>query len=283
MKKSGPRREHLRFLAGASLVPIIGCGDDGARSDVRDGAADGSLVDAATQDGNHDSSLPTDAGASWARGGTKAMTQKDNYPEPFGGVLDSCALVASTTAGPCTTMNDIDRTDISEGWIGLPVRLALKVVDVHCQPVEGALVSVWHTNIEGSYSGETPSNGFCLLNPEHASANFFRGVQTTDSKGLVYFDTCYPGWYPGRAIHIHFQVKRGGVMYRTSQLFFEQSLTRQIFANHPEYSPYGQPDTSVASDGITASLSLTDLAQLTLKTERMSDGAMLASKVVTAT
>src|SRR5262245_18487814 len=218
---------------------------------------------------------------SWATGGTASMTDKATYPDPFTGVADSCALVATTTQGPCTTEDDLLREDVSEGWTGLPVRLALRVVDSSCNPLPGATVKIWHTNLEGSYSGQTPNNGMCLKDQAYASQNFHRGIQITDADGTVFFDTCFPGWYRGRAIHIHFQVKDDTRSYRVSQLFFPEDVTQDIFATHPEYSPYGQPDTGFATDGIVAAIPTAERDRLILTVARMTDGAMLASKTVT--
>jgi protocatechuate 3,4-dioxygenase beta subunit len=161
------------------------------------------------------------------------------------------------------------------------MRLALKVVDSSCTPLAGAVVKIWHTNIVGSYSGQTPSNGFCLKDQAYSSMNFMRGVRTTSSAGVVYFDSCYPGWYPGRAIHIHFQIKMGGTSTRVSQLFFPEAITQQIFASHPEYKPYGQPDTRFANDGVLSGVPGAQRDRLICDVARMTDGAMLASKVVT--
>lgn len=222
------------------------------------------------------------AATDWATGGTAAMTAKDTYPNPFTSAPDSCLLVATTTDGPCTTTTDLDREDISEGWTGLPVRLALRVVDAaNCTPLAGVTIKIWHTNIEGSYSGQTPNNGMCLKSQSYAANNFFRGVQTTDDEGVAYFDTCFPGWYRGRAVHIHFQVKNGGTSYRVSQLFFPEDITADVFANHAEYSSYGQPDTTFATDNIISGIASSQRDRHILTVERMSDGAMLASKTVT--
>ncbi len=218
--------------------------------------------------------------AAWATGGTASMTGKASYPDPFSGGVGDCALVSTTTAGPCTTTSDLLREDVSEGWTGLPLRLALRIVDSSCAPLPGATVKIWHTNIEGSYSGQTPANGFCLLNQAHATSDFFRGVQTTDDDGIVYFDTCFPGWYPGRAIHIHFQVKDDSQSYRISQLFFAEDVTEDIFDTHSEYLPFGQPDTVFANDGIIAGIPAAQRERLLLDVAQMSDGAMLASKTV---
>ncbi|WP_428269783.1 protocatechuate 3,4-dioxygenase [Haliangium sp.] len=266
------RRDVLRLLAGVSLLPLvpaIGCGDDGGES------GPGGDVDAGA--GGPDAGAQSD----WASGGTAAMTDKSSYPDPFTGALAACALVATTTEGPCTTESDLAREDVSEGWSGLPVRLALKVVDASCNPVAGMTVKIWHTNLEGSYSGQTPNNNMCLQQQDYSSQDFFRGVQTTDADGTVYFDTCFPGWYRGRAIHIHFQVKSETESYRISQLFFPEDITADIFATHGDYSAYGQPDTVFTTDNVMSQIPEAQRDRHILTVERMTDGAMLASKVVT--
>jgi protocatechuate 3,4-dioxygenase beta subunit len=303
------RRELLRHTAvGLAAWPLVhlACGADPLNSGLDggldagtaadSGAEDLGLADSGEQDsgttpdsgaepdsGEPDSGEPTDAGVivGWAGGGTVSMTGKANYPDPFTESLSNCALVTTTTAGPCTTATDLLREDVSEGWSGLPVRLVLKVVDTQCNPLSGSRVKIWHTNIVGSYSGETPSNNFCLLDQAYRTSDFFRGVQTTNAEGEVYFDTCFPGWYPGRAIHIHFQILNGNTSQRVSQLFFPEDLTTDIFANHPEYEGYGQPDTVFSNDGVMAAIPGAERARHILAVERMNDGAMLASKVVT--
>ncbi len=271
------RRDVLRILAGIGLLPLIptlGCGDDGGVSGPDSGTPGGDIDGGAgTADGG--------ATGGWASGGTAAMTDKASYPDPFTAVPASCVLVATTTEGPCTTDNDLAREDVSEGWAGLPVRLALKVVDASCNPLAGMAVKIWHTNLEGSYSGQTPNNNMCLQQQDYSSQDFFRGVQTTDANGEVFFDTCFPGWYRGRAIHIHFQIKSETESYRISQLFFPEDITADVFANHSDYSPYGQPDTLFATDNILSAIPSAERERLILNVEQMSDGAMLASKVVT--
>lgn len=261
MSKLVDRRQVLRGL-GAGL--LVACTGSDSRVDSGPGA-----------------DVPT-AGP-WATGGTAAMTGKSSYPDPFAAAATSCMIVSSSTAGPCTTASDLDREDISEGWRGLPMRLGLRIVDTACNPIAGALVKIWHTNIEGSYSGQTPNNAMCLLDQGYSSQDFMRGVRTTNADGIVYFDTCFPGWYSGRAIHIHVQVSSGATTYRTSQLFFAEELVADVFANHAEYKVFGQPNRSLASDGVAAGISSADLGDLLVEWARMSDGALLASKTIAVT
>lgn len=267
------RRELLRRLClGAAALPLArfaaGCDTDSGES----------TVDASGGDASGDAT----SGSDWATGGTAAMTDKSSYPDPFTSTLSSCVLVASTTEGPCTTATDLAREDISEGWAGLPVRLALKVVDASCAAVAGATVKIWHTNLAGIYSGQTPNPSMCSENDQaYITKDFMRGVQTTNTDGVVTFDTCFPGWYSGRAIHVHFQVKNGATSYRVSQLFFPEDVTAAIFTSHVDYKSYGQPDTLFATDNIMSGISADSRDRHILTVARMSDGVMLASKVVT--
>ena len=217
----------------------------------------------------------TDTGGEWASGGTASMS--GTYPDPFEDDLGTtCAIVCATTLGPCYAQT-LERRDISEGYPGLPVRLAFRVVDDTCTPVEGAVVDIWHTSAAGLYSGDDAIT-FCTTGDADAESHrFFRGTQTTDAAGRCDFDTCFPGWYPGRAIHFHFQVRRGADAYITSQLFFPQAVIDDVFANHPDYVAYGAPSTTNASDGIFPS---DDPEPYTLQWARMSDGAMQAWKTI---
>jgi len=79
---------------------------------------------------------------------------------------------------------------------------------------------------------------------------FLRGYQTTDASGSAKFTTVYPGWYQGRAVHIHFKIRPTSSSEFTSQLFFDDALSTQVFAQAP-YSQKGtQGITRNAADGI---------------------------------
>lgn len=269
----------LGAMLGGAATLVAGCGGTSTSGASTSGGTSGGLEDGGTsEDGSAaDSASATDSGGSagaWASGGTKAMTDAATYPSPFGVPAASCILAATATAGPCTEAADQVRKDVSEGYTGLPLRLALRVVDAACAPVAGATVKIWHTQIAGSYSGDTPNPGMCLKNQADSAKHYFRGMQTTDADGRVDFDSCFPGWYRGRAIHIHYTVTRDGKSY-TSQLVFDQALINEIFTTHAEYKDYGLPDTPNASDNVVGNA---NLASFTLTTARMTDGAMMASK-----
>jgi protocatechuate 3,4-dioxygenase beta subunit len=260
------RRHVLHALGLAPLAKLAGCGSSSSGSEIDAPGSDAKI----SADGGD---LCGPAAAAWAMGGTAAMTAKACYPDPFESVT-SCALVCATTAGPCTAPTTA-RRDVSDGVTGLPMRLALKIVTADtCAPVAGAIVEIWHTQRTGVYSGQTPSPGFCSGGDADApTKSYFRGTQTTDESGRVDFDTCFPGWYPGRCIHIHISVTIGASSYVITQLFFPDSINQEVFASHPEYTQFGQPNTSNTADGIFGAANICDIA-------RMSDGAMLAWKVI---
>ncbi len=293
------RRDVLRWLAGAGLAGLTGCVGDVRRSHF-DSEVDASLDDApdapespevAAQDvvaPLADVTAPAEVAGpdsgegpeAWAWGGTAAMTAKAGYPDPHVVALTGCEHIVPSTAGPCTTALQLVREDISDGLGGLPVRLSLRVIDAACAPRSGVTVRVWHTTPDGSYTGQTPNNRICVRIPALAASNAGRGAGPTGSDGVVAFDTCFPGWYPGRAIHIHFEVRDGDTSFGISQLYFPEDVTAGIFASHPEYARFGQPDTDFATDGVLRAVPVDKRGLHLLEVARMDDGVMLASKTL---
>lgn len=260
----------LHFGLGAAGLAACAGGTDKFGSGGDDTGPAGDSGDSAETGDSADTSGPD----GWASGGTASMS--GDYPDPFDGeTATSCALFCELTKGPCYA-ETMERKDISEGYPGLPMRLALRVVTEDCLPVAGATVDIWHNAASGLYSGEDAAT-MCTSGDEDAvSHRFFRGTQTTDGEGRVDFDSCLPGWYRGRAVHIHFTVRIGEDEYVTSQLAFDQELVDEITTTHPDYADRGAPDTTNSEDGILSS----NLANFLVSTERMSDGALLAWKTI---
>ncbi len=86
-----------------------------------------------------------------------------------------------------------------------------------------------------------------------AGKKFLRGYQVTDADGKVSFTTIYPGWYPGRAVHVHFKVRSTAgarsMHELTSQWFFDESLTDEVHSR-PPYAAQGRRRTLNERDGI---------------------------------
>ena len=151
----------------------------------------------------------------------------------------TCVLSPELTEGPYYLRGEAVRRDITEGKPGTPLRLRLTVVSAStCKPIKGAAVDVWHADAGGVYSGVSGQTG-----------TFLRGIQKTDHNGLAVFDTIYPGWYRGRAVHIHVKVHTGGRVVHTGQFFFPDALTDEVYKAAP-YSSRGKPDMTDASDSI---------------------------------
>lgn len=174
-----------------------------------------------------------------------------------------CVLTPELTEGPYWLDDLLVRNDITEGKAGVPLDLQITVVDAStCAPIENAAVDVWHCDANGFYSGFTTNNpggtdGYVDdgSNPD----TFLRGVILTDANGLAQFTTIYPGWYAGRAIHIHMKVHvggatedgtyDGGTTAHTGQLAFDDAITTEIAAVEP-YSRRSTTFLPFAQDGV---------------------------------
>jgi protocatechuate 3,4-dioxygenase beta subunit len=193
------RRKVLGFLGGTMVVSLLGC-----------------LKRKSAAENPANSSIPAVAASS------------------------TCAVRPEQTEGPYFVNERLNRADIrsdsSDGSIrqGMPLRLVFQVsqiTDQSCLPLSGAIVDVWHCDAEGIYS-DVIDRGFNTIGKK-----FLRGYQMTDGKGMAEFITIYPGWYPGRAIHIHFKIRTTPSLPEgqefTSQLYFDDALSDRVHAQAP--------------------------------------------------
>jgi protocatechuate 3,4-dioxygenase beta subunit len=168
----------------------------------------------------------------------------------------SCVATPEQTEGPYFVDEGLNRSDIrsdpADGSIraGLPLILRLVVSSIDktgCRPVSGAIVDIWHCDAAGAYSD--------ARDPRFSTAGkkFLRGYQVTDQEGAVRFTTIYPGWYPGRAVHIHFKVRTAPKASRayefSSQLYFDDATTDRVHARMP-YAERGARRARNAADGL---------------------------------
>jgi protocatechuate 3,4-dioxygenase beta subunit len=152
-----------------------------------------------------------------------------------------CVLTPELTEGPYYIAGEKLRRDIREGHPGTLLTLRLTVLNAStCKPLKGAAVDIWHADAAGNYSG---------FGSDTSSRTFLRGIQKTDANGLAVFKTIYPGWYRGRAVHIHVKVHVGGNVVHTGQLFFPDALTREVY-KAALYASRGNPDMTDAQDSI---------------------------------
>jgi protocatechuate 3,4-dioxygenase beta subunit len=192
----------------------------------------------------------------------------------------SCILTPTADEGPYFVDERLLRSDIRADAAGgrpeegVPLALTLRVVDAQgdCPPVQGAHVDIWHCNAYGIYSDE-PAEGT-------VGQTFLRGCQLTDADGSVHFTTIFPGWYAGRAVHIHLKtrlLRDERVTYDfTTQLFFDEALIHEIHTRRSPYDVRGAPQSANADDYIYR----VDGPALTLPVTAKRDGGYQGSIVI---
>lgn len=157
-------------------------------------------------------------------------------------VGESCPVTPRQTEGPFYFDPRLVRSDIRDGRPGAPLRLRLQVVGAaDCSPAERARVDVWHCDAAGAYSG---------YDSERSSGEaWLRGAQLADADGVVAFETLYPGWYAGRAVHVHIKAWTADGREIASQIYFPDDLSDRIFAESP-YSGRGGRRMRNGDDGL---------------------------------
>jgi len=155
----------------------------------------------------------------------------------------SCAVTPTETIGPYPSHESLIRSDIREGKSGTPLALTITVVSSSnsCGAVAGASVGIWQCDAAGNYSEYGTQT----------AQTYLRGIQTTDANGQVTFTTIYPGWYQGRATHIHVEVVRNGSSVKVTQIAFPESMNAAVYATSA-YASRGSNPTANSADDIFA-------------------------------
>ena len=155
----------------------------------------------------------------------------------------ACAVTPTETIGPYPSLTDLFRSDIREGKSGTLLALTIKVVNTNsaCAAVPGANVEIWHVDAAGNYSQYGTQT----------TQTYLRGIQTTNDSGEVTFITIYPGWYQGRATHIHAEVTMNNRSVKVTQIAFPESINNAVHGTGA-YASRGSNPQSNAADGIFA-------------------------------
>jgi protocatechuate 3,4-dioxygenase beta subunit len=226
------RKEFLKrgfsALGIAAIVPMIGCSKD--------------TVDPVA---TTDTSTGTTTGTTTGTSGT-------------------CTATVTETEGPFPTkvpasyvLNDI-RSDRKGDT--LTVKITIQNKTANCAALAGALVDIWHCDAAGNYS---EYGGTGMQSTNYQSVHFLRGRQTTDANGLVTFTTIFPGWYSGRAPHIHVHVyNSSGKSLLVTQIAFPADICKIVYAQG-EYKSHGQADTANSNDNVFSDGVTTELATVT--------------------
>lgn len=188
------------------------------------------------------------SGAGQASPGRSTSVQAASVPAASGQVgavrqdLPACILTPQQSEGPYFMDERLDRSDIRsdplDGSVrdGVPLKLTIQVSQVAgsaCTPLSGTYVDLWQCDAYGVYSDvDDRSTG-----SRAGTSKFLRGYQVTDANGTVQFTTIFPGWYGGRAVHIHFKVRTAldtrSSREMVSQFYFDDALIDQIHAQPP--------------------------------------------------
>ena len=151
-----------------------------------------------------------------------------------GGATSSngCTVAPEETEGPFPTKAPASyvRSDITDGRTGYKLTVNINVVNHNnnCNALAGALVDIWHCDAEGNYS---EYGGSGMQSTNYTSVHFLRGRQTTNTNGLVTFTSIFPGWYSGRATHIHVHIyTASGTSLKVTQIAFPEGTGTAVAA-----------------------------------------------------
>ncbi|MBC9727687.1 intradiol ring-cleavage dioxygenase [Streptomyces sp. TRM68367] len=232
------RRRMIRLMAGAGLVPLVGCTAEGE-------------TPAADSPGSPSPSPPSSSSSA-----AECATVPEETAGPFPGDGSGGVNVLKESG---VVRDDITSSfgDSAGGTAGgVPLTVTLTVVDAASgcgTPKKGAAVYVWHCDREGRYS---------LYTEGVTDENYLRGVQETDDRGQVTFRSVFPGCYQGRWPHIHFEVFGS---------LADATAARSITNTSQLALPKDVCDTVYATDGYDRSV--THLAELSLESDSVfSDG-----------
>lgn len=107
-----------------------------------------------------------------------------------------------------------------------------------------------------------PPMGGSMQAADHTQEHFLRGRQLTNKTGSVSFSSIYPGWYPGRAPHIHVHVyDQNGKSLLVTQIAFPAEVCWEVYSKGV-YESHGQPETSNEQDNVFGDGFTTELAKV---------------------
>ena len=176
----------------------------------------------------------------------------------------TCTLTATETAGPFPTKTpaSLVTNDITSDRQGtkLSIKITIQNLNKSCEGLADAIVDIWHCDAGGNYS---EYGGSGMQSTNYTNVHFLRGRQMTDANGLVTFSSIYPGWYSGRAPHIHVHVyNAGGKSLLVTQIAFPEAISKVVYAQGV-YASHGQADTTNARDNVFSDGTSTEMATVT--------------------
>ena len=263
-RESAVRRDALRWLCGALMVPLTGCGGGGDDSDSSTSTAG--------------STSSTTSGTS-ASGTCSVINEETAGPYPGDGSNSTSSGIANALALSGILRSDIRSSVAGAAGVATGMPLTVKIVLVNtngsCAALDAYAIYLWHADSQGRYS---------MYSSGVTAENYLRGVQPTDSTGTASFVTIFPGCYDGRMPHMHFEVYRSSTSatsfsskLRTSQIAFPNETSSAVYATsgYPtsasNFARISFASDNVFSDGVTL--------QMATVTGNVTDGFVATLKV----
>lgn len=190
----------------------------------------------------------------------KACSKKDAVDSETEEVIDSsCTATPAETEGPFPTKapSSLVQSNITGDRTGVPLTAKIKITNKNnsCAALAGVIVDIWHCDAAGNYS---EYGGSGMQSTNYSSVHWLRGRQTTGADGTVTFTTIFPGWYSGRAPHIHVHIfNAAGTSLLVTQIAFPTDVCNTVYTTASPYSSRGTQDTQNSRDNVFSdSLSL---------------------------
>jgi protocatechuate 3,4-dioxygenase beta subunit len=253
------RRQALGGLLGtAGLAFLAACGSDATTTTTA--TASSAPAPGGPPGGTPPGGAP--AGASGVEVADGEIPEETAGPFPGDGSNGPNVLAEAGVVRSDIRSSTGSATGTAEGVL-LTYRLRLVRVDgTTVTPFEGGAVYLWQCDRAGDYS---------MYSAAAADENYLRGVQAADADGLITFTSVFPGCYPGRWPHAHFEVYESVARatssankLRTSQLAFPQDVCEQVYAaTGYEQSARNLSSLSLESDGVFGDGYSLQLARLT--------------------
>ncbi len=181
-----------------------------------------------------------------------------------------CLVLPSETAGPFPIRNpsSLVMEDITGDRTGVPLTINLVIAKSdNCTAIENARVDIWYCDAAGDYSEY-------VLN---SSLHFLRGRQITNKDGMVQFKGIFPGWYPGRAPHIHVQIfDNSDNSLLITQLAFPKAICDTVYTTATNFYKKGKQDTTNENDSSFRDGAAVQLARIE---GNLADGLILTHTV----
>jgi protocatechuate 3,4-dioxygenase beta subunit len=181
------------------------------------------------------------------------------------GTTGSCTVAPTETEGPFPTKtpSSLLTNDIRSDRTGVPFTIKINITNKNagCAGLAGAIVDIWHCDKDGNYS---EYGGTGMQSTNYTSVHFLRGRQVTDANGLVSFTSIFPGWYSGRAPHIHVHVyNASGSSLSVTQIAFPTDVCDTVYTTATNDYTKGKQDTSNARDNVFSDSLASELATVT--------------------